>query len=237
MFSEFEFYVASSFVFDGQVMLCVGARLNGVVTMYFTSDRIDYDRWVGSLLRHISADERQSLDHHALGLMANRPHCGTRTVTGWAAMAIIDGLEKYNARIGPEVAVNGWELPPNTLDTHKLIPRQVMARLRRANTEPMLARNVPQDVLYIFRGDSVYQVAIIYGSEQIADLAFRFPALSSRFLQTIPIVQMDSEVPRTSQTEMIVFGEDTWIDKAAATLTCVWTRVVRTMEQMGAARR
>lgn len=35
---------------------------------------------------------------------------------------------------------------------------------------------------------------------------------------------------------MTVFGEGECIDKAAATLTCMWTRVVRTMEQMGARR-
>lgn len=220
------FFRVQSFHVGGLCVLCVAIRIKGVLTMFFTSDRADYAQWIAPLRTQIPSDNMEAIDSSASKLITGDSRCGTRIVTGWAAMAVISVFGRYMDAVGSNCQSSGWELPPHKMDSQRYLTRAALDEAK-ARGEPMFKIDIPQDVVYIFTREAGYCVAIVYSIEQIAELALRFRPLASTFVGTIPIMQHVTLLPATSTHELIVFGEASATDHAAAILICMWIRMVR----------
>jgi hypothetical protein len=221
-----EFFRVQSYTMNDINVLCVAIRIKGLLTVFFTSDRASYDEWIAPLRTQIPPQNMTGIDHFAANLVTSHPRCGTRIITGWATMAIIDAFKDYHSQLGSDIQPFGWEMQPNTMDTFLYLHKTVFGKMQERG-EPMLDINVPNDALFLFTGPQKYHAAIVYSTDQIAELATMFPKLSAKFLSTIPILHHASYVPETSVHEMVLLNSNSWIDEAAAVLICMWKRVSR----------
>ena len=236
-----EFYLVQSYRVHSPIMgyvpvLCIAMRIDGMLHMYFTTDRTAFLEWIESLNQYIPPANREAIAYHASQLRTDldEPFRGTTIITGWAAMGIISAFQRYYQRLGDDIVAFGWELGDWTMDTNQYLTQPNFKKMAETG-EPMLELKVPQDAYYVFTDDGGYVLAIIYSWTDILYLAGVYPPLEKKFIDTIPLMQLQARLPEQSPKgpAPTIIGRNSFIGRAAAQLACSWIRVVRTMMAMG----